>query len=461
MSELEADSYSFEENNEREIEKFVGIQSYATSNIGAIGGEYKTIFKDFIVREIDNHGKTLDIKEDNRNNFFSEELKDRYTTFNLIKINKDTFEAIRRISKKLNIPYGLIKYSGLKDKFSISVQKFSIKGDYVEKLRKLKINDIFIRNIKPTKKPVKVGSHWGNNFIIVFRNIVYKKNLKSNIEKFIKFLNNFGFPNYFGLQRFGSYRPNSHIVGRCLLEGNFKKAFEEYVSKTYSPESLESKLARGEFRKTGNLEKALNDFPKKLNYEKKMIAHLIENPEDYEGSINTLSSDLKKLLINSFQSYLFNRMLSKRIEKGFSLFEPVKGDVISILDDYNGNVTQVKYIYGDSYDKYLNKALNLNRAAIIFPIVGTNTNLDDFPFMKSLFEEIIKQENVNKDIFKNNLIDEQEFKGSIRPMVVKPTALKILELVDDDLNPGKKKIKFEFSLQKGSYATMLIREFIK
>ena len=174
MSELEADSYSFEENNEREIEKFVGIQFYATSNIGAIGGEYKTIFKDFIVREIDNHGKTLDIKEDNRNHFFSEELKDRYTTFNLIKINKDTFEAIRRISKKLNIPYGLIKHSGLKDKFSISVQKFSIKGDYVEKLRKLKIKDIFIRNIKPTKKPVRVGSHWGNNFIIVFRNILHE-----------------------------------------------------------------------------------------------------------------------------------------------------------------------------------------------------------------------------------------------------------------------------------------------
>jgi len=36
-----------------------------------------------------------------------------------------------------------------------------------------------------------------------------------------------------------------------------------------------------------------------------------------------------------------------------------------------------------------------------------------------------------------------------------------LELADDDLNPGKKKIKFEFSLQKGTYATMLIREFIK
>ena len=461
MSKLETDTYSFRENNERDVERFVGIQAFATQNMGAIGGEYKKEFKDFIVKEIDRNGKVLDIKEDSRAHSFSKELKDRYTTFNLIKINKDTFEAIRKIREALKIPYNLIKYSGLKDKFSISVQKISIKGDYIEKLRNLKIKDIFIRNIIPTKKPVKLGSHWGNNFTIVLRNIKDDKNLRNKIEKYVKFLNIFGFPNYFGLQRFGKYRPNSHIVGRHLSEGNFKKVFEEFVSTTYSTESLESKLARREFRKTGNLEKAYKDFPKRLNYEKNMIHHLIENPEDYEGSINTLQSDLKKLLISSFQSYLFNKILSKRVEKGFHLFEPMNGDVISILDDYNGNITQVKYIYGDSYENYLKKALNLNRATIVFPIIGTNTNLDEFPSVKLLFEEISKEEQIDKHIFSNKLVNEQEFKGSIRAMIVKPTALKVLELADDDLNLGKKKIKFEFSLQKGSYATMLIRELIK
>ncbi len=461
MSKLETDTYSFRENNEIDVERFVGIQTFATHHMGVIGGEYKKEFKDFIVREIDKNGKILDIKEDSSAHSFSKELKDRYTTFNLIKINKDTFEAIRKIRKVLQIPYNLIKYSGLKDKFSISVQKISIKGDYIEKLRNLKIKNIFIRNIIPSKKPVKLGSHWGNNFTIVLRNIKDDKNLRNKIEEYIKFLNNFGFPNYFGLQRFGKYRPNSHIVGRCLLEGNFKKAFEEFVSTTYSTESMESKLARREFRKTGNLEKAYKEFPNRLNYEKNIIHHLIENPEDYEGSINTLPSDLKKLLISSFQSYLFNKMLSKRVEKGFSLFKPMKGDVISILDDYNGNLTQVKYIYGNSYDSYLKKALNLNRATIVFPIIGTNTNLDEFPSVKLLFEEIIKEEGIDKHILTNKLVNGQEFKGSIRAIIVKPTALKVLELADDDLNLGKKKIKFEFSLQKGTYATMLIREIIK
>ncbi len=461
MSESKTDSYYFLNNDEREVEKFVGIEAFATYKIRGIKGEYKKNFKDFIVKEILNNGKILDIKEDNKDIQFSKELKDRYTTFNLIKINRDTFDVIREISKILRISSDQIYYSGLKDKYSISVQKVSIKGDHMENLRKVKIQDVFIRNIFPTKKPVKLGSHWGNHFTIVLRNIENKKNIESKIEKYVNFLTKIGFPNYFGLQRFGNFRPNSHIVGHCLLERNFKKAYEELVLKTYSTESMESREVRRELRESGNLEKAFNEFHKSLNYERKMIQYLIENPDDYEGSINILSADLKRLLISSFQSYIFNKMLSKRIEQGIPLFKPIKGDVISILDDFNGNVTQVKYIYGNHYDIFLKKALNMNRATIVIPLIGANTNLDDFPFMKLLFKKISKEEHIDKDIFNMDLNSEQEFKGSIRPMVVKPIGLKILEIADDDFNPGKKKMKFEFSLHKGSYATMLIREFIK
>lgn len=461
MSDKEDDTYTFKRNSEREVEKFVGIDAYSTSKIEGIGGEYKQNFKDFIVKEIESNGKILDIREDYKSQPFSEELKDRYTKFNLIKINKDTFKALREISKALKIPYNLINYSGLKDKHSISVQKISIKGDHINNLKKLNLKDIFIRNIYPAKKPVKLGSHWGNNFTVLIRNIENHRNLKNKLEKIFNYLNENGFPNYFGLQRFGSYRPNSHIVGRHILESNFKKAFEEFVSTTYTSESSESKIARREFRNTRDFVKAYENFPKILKYERNMLHYLIEKPKDYMGSINTLPFDLKKLLISSFQSYLFNKMLSLRIKKGFPLFTPVKGDVICILDDYNGNLTFVKYIYGGLYDKFLKKALNLNRAAIIMPIIGNTTELESFPLMKKLFEETIKIDKIEKNILFDQPDTELEMKGSIRAITAKPTALKLLEFNNDELNPGKIKIKFEFSLQKGTYATMLIRELIK
>jgi tRNA pseudouridine13 synthase len=461
LFDQERDPYTFQENNEKEIEKFVGIKYYATSGLEGIGGEFKTHFKDFIVKEIVENRRILAINEDFTNFIFSDELNDKYTTFNLTKVNMDTFKAVNKISKALKIPTKLINYSGLKDKQSISVQRMSIRGNFIEKLRKLKLQDIFIRNLNPTRKPVQLGSHTGNNFTVVIRDIKNSKNLITCINKILKFLKDFGFPNYFGLQRFGSIRPNSHIVGYFLLNNDYENAFNEFVLRTYSSEPDESRKVRSNLKRKQNFDEALKDFPKGLNYERKMIEFLIDNPGDYRGAINTLSEDLKRLLISSFQSYIFNKMLSLRVKKGLPLFKPISGDVISILDDVEGNISSVKYIYGGLYDRHLEKALELNRASIVIPIIGKLTNLNEFPVMSSIFREVAKEEKFSEDLFKSKFIDENEFKGSIRAMTVKPWDLKMKELTEDNLYKERKKVTIGFSLQKGSYATMLIREIIK
>ena len=86
--------------------------------------------------------------------------------------------------------------------------------------------------------------------------------------------------------------------------------------------------------------------------------------------------------------------------------------------------------------------------------------MDDFPLMKELFIEIIELEGIDDALFKSKLMHQNEFKGSFRAMTVKPTGLKNIGLKDDDLFPGKKKLKLEFSLPKGSYATLLLRELL-
>ena len=448
-------------NDEREVEKIVGIEVFSTSGLDGIRGTIKNRYKDFIVKEITYSGHVLEINEDYAPTSYSVESKDKYTTFNLVKINKDTFEAVRLISDALGIAPKAIEYSGLKDKRAISVQQASIKGNHVEKLRKLKINDIFIRNINPSKYPVKLGSNWGNHFEITIRNIKPKGNEKKKIEELLALLRTHGFTNYYGLQRFGTFRPNSHLLGRFILEGEFKKAFDELVIATYSSELPQSQRVREDLRKTGDLEKAYNTFPKSLNYERTAIKYLLDNPGDYEGAINHLPKYLIKLLISSFQSYLFNRTISLRHKKGISLTKPIKGDVFNILDDENGNKTKIKYNYNGLYDKFLKEAYELNRAKIVFPLIGYNTNLNEFPSIKSLVLEIMDNEGISLDIFTSKLLETYEFKGSFRPIIIKPLGLKILEYADDDLFQNRYKLKIEFSLQKGSYATLLLREIIK
>ena len=451
-------TYNFKDNDERAVETFVGIELYNTSDFKGIGGIYKNQFKDFIVKEITTTGKILEIKEDSSSQAFSRENKDQYTTFNLVKVNKGPFEAIREISKSLDIPYKSISYSGLKDKCSISVQKVSIKGNFVNRLKKLKLRNYFFRNIYPTRQPVKLGGHWGNNFTIVIRNIKPKENLEKNIIDITKKILNVGFPNYFGLQRFGTYRPNSHKVGRHLLEGEYEKAYNELVTTTYSTEDSQLQIIRNNLKEDGNLQKAYELFPKSLNYERLMIKYLIDHPGDFKGSLGKISEDLIKLLISAFQSYLFNKMISLRIKEGSNLLE---GDCVSILKEVNGHTTKVKYIYGGKYDKYIKEAIDLNRALIVAPLVGYETDLEDFPKMKTYFEAIIKEEQIDYNLFKSKIILNTDFKGSFRAVYMKPLALQIVHLKDDELYPNNKRLKFEFSLAKSTYATMLLRELIK
>ncbi len=461
MERSNNNTHIFQNKNDRELEKVVGIEVYSTSGFSGISAIYKKRYKDFIVKEITSTGQVLEISGNNTTSNFSKNSKDRYTTFNLVKINKDTFGAIRMISRALKIHPNLIEVAGLKDKRSISVQKASIKGNHVEKLKKLKIKDIFFRGIAPTRKSVKLGSNKGNHFIITLRNIEKQVNEETRIRALFNVLHTRGFPNYYGLQRFGTFRPNSHKIGRFILEGEYQKAYEEFVLATYSTELPQSQLIREELKKSGDLEKAYNSFPEGLNYERSMIKYLMDNPRDYEGAINHLPNYLIKILISSFQSYLFNRMLSLRHKNGISIYEPIKGDVFSILDDDNGNITKIKYTYGELYDEFLREANNLNRARIIIPLIGYNTNLDDFPLMKSLLLEILDKEQISAEIFNNELLYTYEFKGSFRPIIVKPLGLKILEYTEDDIFQNKNKLKIEFSLQKGSYATLLLREIIK
>jgi tRNA pseudouridine13 synthase len=197
-----------------------------------------------------------------------------------------------------------------------------------------------------------------------------------------------------------------------------------------------------------------------MSYEREILKYLINNPGDYEGAIHNLPPYLIKLILSSFQSYLFNKLLSLRIKKGYSLFKPYKGDTISILDDIDGQITQIKFIFGGIYDKYLKEALKLNRASIVIPLVGYDTNLSEFPLMQSLLLDILKKEQLNPSIFNSELLKDNDFMGSFRAMVIRPKDLNLIKLAPDEIFPNKQKVRIEFSLLKGSYATMLLREIM-
>ncbi|MFW9930446.1 MAG: tRNA pseudouridine(13) synthase TruD, partial [Candidatus Thorarchaeota archaeon] len=222
-----------------------------------------------------------------------------------------------------------------------------------------------------------------------------------------------------------------------------------------------SQKIRKKLRNSDHYEKLIEKIPKSLNYERVLIKSIVDYPENYERAIKKLPVYLLKLLISSFQSYIFNKLITLRVKKGYSLFQPEIGDVICILDDENGHLTKVKYQYGGPFDTFLEEAISLNRARIVVPLIGFDTNIEDFPLFNELLGGLFIQENIIPSIFENPLLLDFNFTGTYRSMMARPFGLELLEFGIDDVFKNKNKLRLEFSLKKGSYATMLLRELKK
>ena len=69
----------------------------------------------------------------------------------------------------------------------------------------------------------------------------------------------------------------------------------------------------------------------------------------------------------------------------------------------------------------------------------------------------MQQEGINPNNFVIRAIPDLSSEGLMRPVRTKIKNLKISDLENDDLNEGMKKVKMEFSLSKGSYATEAIK----
>src|SRR3989442_13803942 len=141
-----------------------------------------------------------------------------------------------------------------------------------------------------------------------------------------------GFPNFFGLQRFGSVRPITHVVGRHIVRGEFQEAVDTYVANPIEGEGTESYEVRAALRDTGDVHAALRPYPKSYGFEKAILNHLAVNHEDYVGALQQLPFNLLLMFVHGYQSYLFNQILSERMRRGIPIHEPVAGDLVLPAD---------------------------------------------------------------------------------------------------------------------------------
>jgi len=301
--------------NPPKLEQEIGILCYK-SKTGGIGGRIKQIPEDFIVEEIAEDGKVLEV---DKNLTESNSQAGEFIHFTLQKNNWDTHRAMKEISKRLGVSRNRLSFAGTKDKRAVTTQRASAWNIKEEDLEKVNIKDIQLREFSYSNDRIDLGDLQGNRFAITIRNLDLDEDSIKNVINSTTDELKAGFPNFFGVQRFGTTRPITHLVGKEIIKQNFREAVMLYLTRTYPDEPEETKQAREFLRKTEDFNEALKKFPRNLGYELSILNYLIQNPDNFPGALRSLPKKLGTMFLHAYQSYIFNRALSRYIMEGLDI----------------------------------------------------------------------------------------------------------------------------------------------
>jgi tRNA pseudouridine13 synthase len=439
------------------LERMLGIEAYVSQSLG-IGGRIRQFTGDFVVEEVFVDGSKAQVSS-------TEILQPvgggRYLICVLVKQDWDTFLAIKKVARRLGISPKRIQIAGIKDAKAFTAQHISIRGVTPERVSRVKIKDITLYPLRFSDGRVYSQLLLGNQFHITIRTISHSSSV---IEKRVKNIQNElpslgGVPNFFGHQRFGTIRPITHLIGKLLVRGDLERAALTFLAKPSLYEHPESREARQQLQDTQDFVEALRCFPARLRYERLMLVHLAKQSKDFIGAFRKLPSKLRRLFVQAYQSFLFNKFLSQRMKREVDFNDVQVGDYVVHLDKYGLPTIEFEQAAAQSLSS-VKKALKKGKMQVAIPLIG----FKQYPsegVQGEVEKEILEDENVVPRNFYIPSMPETSAPGRLRTILVPITDLSVEEASRDSASSSKRKIRLSFTLHRGSYATVLLREFMK
>ena len=386
------------------LDSEIGIFVYST-NFKGVGGKIKSSPEDFFVSEI------LDDKA------LSKISKtDGYAVYKLKKHGIDTNHVLSEIFKIHGIR---LKALGLKDA-NATTEQFVCSMNTLKNAVNFSTNRYSLESLGYVSKPLTKKDMVGNHFKI--------KIIDASFAEISKFNEHEQVLNFFGYQRFGSKRPVSHLIGKAILQNDFERAVSLLLSFSSEHDLPENTKIRKMLEDKSNYSKMLNEVPHQMDIERVVLSEMVEHDNPLKA-IRSIPLTIRRFFVQAFQSYVFNGTISSAFEYGEDLFLPKFGDVC--------------------YDKksMLGRFENDPSQRLAVPIVGysySKKNRFDYHISK-----VLELENIHAKDFFSKTMQEISDEGGFRQTTIKCDNFAISEP------------KVSFTLSRGSYATIFLREIMK
>jgi tRNA pseudouridine13 synthase len=357
--------------------------------------------------------------------------KGAYTILKLKKRLWNTLDVIDYVARTTGVPKRLFRRAGLKDRYSLSTQYLSFKGDFKHTIRE---KNFTLKPIGTSQTPIGAKLLLGNSFRLTLRNLSEEEShrLRRNAGE----VKQYGFPNYFDEQRFGSARHGHGFIAKKLILGHYAGALKLLMCYAYKEDSTREKRFKAYcLSHWRDWHGSLRIAPP---FYRPILEYLIKHPKDFKNAIKQLDRDMLNIYLLAYQSYLFNEVLRH------------------LIKIYSVRTVRTPYSMGELLF-YHELPEQETLATLKIPMITTKTNLTGHT--GTIIKRVLKQE----DIMQKSLALQKmrlrgvRFKPFDRRAVVFPERFSTNDAEPDDLYPTRRKILVRCVLPPGTYATILIK----
>ena len=360
----------------------------------------------------------------------AEPLPEYFPLYRVEKRSVDTMHMARELSDALR---SRVSYAGLKDKRAVAVQYATPTSRRSDRPQRISTPGFTATIVGYLPRPLGRASLVGNAFSIALRRCCPA--VEGRIAEAMEAAGEGRVPNYYGLQRFGGSGAGTHRVGREMVRGEFREAVRLLLGADRDPEMKEAFEA-------GRYDGLARLLPAGKDVELGVARELGRRPDEWVGAIRAVPVSLRRLYVQAYQSYIFNRTLSIAVERGEDLSKLGGGDNWAQASSDGLALSAPRGVKDPPTDA----------AVPLIQVAGYAFRNYRSRFDSCLLEALETEEVEPGRFYLEEMQEVSQEGGFRRPALV---------VREGSWTSKDGDARLEFVLPKGQYATVLLREIIK
>lgn len=360
--------------------------------------------------------------------------KGPFALYRLTKRSQGTPEVIEAILKRWNLPRKVVSYGGLKDRHAVTIQYVTVKNGPRRDLREKSFD---LEYLGQAPRPFEPRDIAGNRFAITIRDLTPEDAARGVTT--LQQVARDGVPNYFDDQRFGSLGASGEFIAKPWCLGDYERTLWLALADPNPHDRPDEREQKRILREKWGDWPACKQALARSN-RRSIITYLVDHPTNFRGAVARLRVDLRSLWLAAFQSSLWNRVLARWLR------ETCRPDQLQPVLLKLGTIPFYTVLDPEQRESLQKQEL---------PLPSARIKLSPGP-VADVIEQVLAEEGMELRELRVKYPRDSFFSKGNRAAVTVPRNPRHATAADE-LHPGRTKLRLEFDLPRGAYATIVIK----